>query len=227
VKLFTMGVAAIGALGFLISSQLAFADGIVLDNQIEIGRLPPGSGTDFSVSSGSGRAIVACVYTLNDTASAPTFHGMLFTLVGKTTYPGVARSGVAAYLLLNPPIGTHRLTLNGSDSLWAMIVSFDGVLNLDATSTAQAAFEDDITDTVTTSHRNDLLLMCESDSGAGNDAWAYKSSRPPVYLVGSGRSLAGNVAKPRGVNGLTITAGNGKTPPASLISDVLLALAPL
>ena len=197
-----------------------------LDNWMQTGAVSAGAKISYTVGSGSGRALLVCVYSLNGPVQAPTYKGIPLGLVANSTYPGVGRLGVAAYLMLKPPIGPHALVF-GDGTRSSMIVSYSGVSGLDTESTADATSQSTITDTVTTTHDNDALIMCETDSGAGTNSWAHSSTTGTVELLFSGLSYGITVSGvPSGTNSFSITAGDGNPPPASLIADVLLALSP-
>ncbi|MBV9990873.1 MAG: hypothetical protein JOZ72_06215 [Alphaproteobacteria bacterium] len=211
----------------LLAGAPAMAGQLPFDNlnQAQTGRMEPGSGVDYQVRSGNGRALIVCVYTLNDTALAPTFNGMPLGFVAKSTYPGVGRLGVAAYLLLDAPEGMYRLVLNGSETATGLILSFSQAAALDASSSAEVQGQTSIMDSVTTTRKNDFLIMCETDSGAGNDAWAHQTVRGSTFLNASGLSIGTRPAPRRGANPLTIIAGNNR-PPTAAMADVLMAFRP-
>jgi hypothetical protein len=222
-----MVVASIMAAAMLsIITGESIAGSIDLNNQAQTGRVPPGTSVGYTVRPGTGRALLVCEYTLNDTAQAPTYNGVPLTYVVKSSYFGVGRLGVAAYLMLDPPDGTYPLTLNGTETLRAFILSFVNVAGIDGVSSAQASSQITITDTVTTTHKNAFLAMCETDSGASDDSWAHSTYYGVVYLTDSGLSFGGRTALGRGAVSMSIRAGKGNPPPATYLADVLVGLSP-
>jgi hypothetical protein len=202
------------------------AGSIDLNNQAQTGRVPPGTSVGYTVRPGTGRALLVCEYTLNDTAQAPTYNGVPLSFVAKSSYFGVGRLGVAAYLMVDPPDGTYPLILNGTETITGFVVSFTEVAGLDGVSSGEAAGQSTITGTVTTTQNNDFLAMCETDSGASDDAWVHSSNFSIVFLTASGLAFGGRIAPGRGALNVTIKAGKGGLPPPSTLADVLVALSP-
>ena len=66
--------------------------------------------------SGSNRLMILRTGSVSDTDTAETYNGSSFTLIGKSTYLGTAREGVALYYLIAPATGTNSLSVSHSSS---------------------------------------------------------------------------------------------------------------
>lgn len=183
---------------------------------------------EYVVESGKNRALVVCEYTLNDTSMPPLYDGVPMSFVAKSVYHGVANQGVAAYVMVNPPVGSHSLELRTSaGSVGGFVASYTGVDQsnpVEVSSNNVVSFEATITDSVNTTTPGDWLVMCTTDSqnisgGVTTSGVVRESNAVPI--AGILQDTDGGVAA--GANPMYITNDGG---PSTYISDVLFALKP-
>lgn len=201
---------------------------IAFDNSIQVDY---GAPTTFNYSVGieENRALIVCQYTLNDTSVPPLYAGTPMTLIDKTTYFGGGRFGIAAYILTNPPLGTHPLELRSSSgNVAAFAASYSGVKQVgqpEVWNVMNQTNQNTILDTVTTTSQNNWLVMCEVDSGPGiNHAYASSGTLRESDVQITGALADTNSGVSIGNNSFSISS-NGSIP-AALIADILIALSP-
>lgn len=183
---------------------------------------------DYTVGSEKNRALLVCEYTVNDNSLAPTYDGVPLTLIGKSQYHNVGNQGIAVYMMINPPSGSHVLTERTAGSeMESYVASYSGVdqtIPPDAVSQTGADGQQTITDSVNTSAQGDWLVMCTSDSGSGSSNDTF-SSNGVIRLQDntlSGVMVDSGVGLPKGTNSLSVSMFGNIFPTYS--NDVLIAL---
>lgn len=187
----------------------------------------------FDAGTADNRILIACVGTLNNTSTAPTFNGVAFTDSGVfTTYIGSGRLGLRLWYLLAPATGSNTFSSGSSaGSVETLVLAYSGVNQatpIDVTGVTTNDGVNFITSTLTTTIADDLMGMCEIDSGTG--AGPSHTGGAGTTLRDSDTSLAGSTAdsgtgRSAGSNSTTINA-LGAVPP-TLIAAVAFALRPL
>lgn len=130
--------------------------------------------------SGSDRLLVVGAISLNDTVTGVTYNGVSMTFIGKTSYPGSARQGVAMYYLLNPASGTNTISVNGSGNVSGFATSYTGVQQSsqpDSSATFNPSNATSITMTTTVVASGCWLVGVQADSVGGETAGAGTTIR--------------------------------------------------
>ena len=203
---------------------------------LNVGHTPFGASPQtlsFDAGTADNRILIACVGTLNNTSTAPTFNGVAFTDSGAfTTYPGVGRFGMRVWYLLAPASGSHTFSSGSSaGSVETFVLAYSGVNQatpIDVTGATTNDGNNFITSTLTTTIADDLMAMCEIDSGSG--AGPSFTAGANTTLRDSDVTLAGSTAdsgtgRAIGSNSTTINA-LGAIPP-TFIAAVAFALRPV
>lgn len=187
----------------------------------------------FDAGTADNRILIACVGTLNNTSTAPTFNGVAFTSAGyNTTYIGSGRFGVKVWYLIAPASGSHTFSSGTSaGSVETFVLAYSGVNQTTPFDTGGATTNDGnnfITSTLTTSVNDALMSMCEIDSGSG--AGPSFTGGANTTLRDSDVTLAGATAdsgtgRSAGSNSTTINALGSVAP--TLIAAVAIALVPI
>jgi len=120
-------------------------------------------------------SLVVFVDTLNDTVAGVTWNGTSMTRITATSYPGVARYGLAAYLLNSATTGTHSIivTTSGSVAADTFALSYCGTATSsqpDAYTTLNQSSGNTITGSLSTNTANDWTVIGEIDASYGPTA---------------------------------------------------------
>lgn len=200
--------------------------GIVFDNAAKIHWQDPTT-IDFTVGTGTNRALIVCEYTNYDSALPPALDGVPLTLVGKSSYRGFANLGIAAYVMTNPPSGVRSLAFNTTQDVVAgFAASYSGVdqaTPIDGFSTAGVTDQSTIIDTVTTTTPNDWIIMCPSSSKSLESFAASGPVRVYDSTLAGALADTGSGVSP-GTNPFSFT--DNVLPAPGFMNDILFALRP-
>lgn len=131
-------------------------------------------------TSGTNRILFVGAISTADTITGVTYNSVAMTLIGKTSYPGVGRQGVALFYLINPTSGANTVSVTGSSTVSGFSSSFTGAQqsgqpdSFAATNPADGA---NLVMTTTVVASNCWLVACEADGAGGETAGAGTTIR--------------------------------------------------